>query len=97
MPPAVILALLAIVLLALAAVRLELNFRRSAAAGPGPRPHGAPHEPRSPKPEPRNHKPRLRAAPAGGYCQSTLSAAALRRGWRPVGSATAATPFCTRG
>jgi hypothetical protein len=93
MHPATLLALMAIVLLALAALRLELSFRRSAepAAGsslrrPLPEPPSPTVEPRSPKqeapspgPEPLSPKPRLRAAPAGGYCQSTLSAA-LGRG-----------------
>lgn len=72
MHPAAFLALLSIALLLLAAFRLELNFRRTAAAGPG-------QEPRGPRPEPRNPRPELRASPAGGYCQSPLPAAASRR------------------
>jgi hypothetical protein len=59
------LALLAIAMLILAAFRLELNFRRSS------RP--------APRPEPRKPRPGLRMAPAGGYCQTSFSAAALRK------------------
>lgn len=71
MPPVAFLALLTIALMLLAALRLELNFRRAAEAGPAP-------EPRSPRPEPRSSRPELRSAPAGGYCQSPLPFAALR-------------------
>ena len=71
MHPIAFLALLTIALLLLAALRLELNFRRTAEAGP---------EPRSPKPEPRGARPELRASPAGGYCQSPWSAGASRKG-----------------
>jgi hypothetical protein len=63
MHPIVFLALLAIVMLALAALRLELNFRR---AGEQSRES----EPRPQRPAPR---PELRAAPAGGYCQAPFS------------------------
>jgi hypothetical protein len=74
MHPIAFLALLTIALLLLAALRLELNFRRTARAGPG-------SEPGSPRPEPRRPaRPELRASPAGGYCQSPWSPAASRRG-----------------
>jgi hypothetical protein len=66
MPPAAFLALLTIAMLLLAALRLELNFRRTAEAGPG-------SEPRGPRPEPRRPRPELRASPAGGYCQAPFS------------------------
>jgi hypothetical protein len=66
MPPAALLALLTIAMLLLAALRLELDFRRAAEAGPGP-------EPRRPEREPRSPRPELRASPAGGYCQSPWS------------------------
>ena len=69
MPPVAFLALLTIALMLLAALRLELNFRRAAEAGPAP-------EPRT---EPRSSRPELRSAPAGGYCQSPWPVAALRR------------------
>ena len=72
MHPIAFLALLTIALLALAALRLELNFRRTAEAGHAP-------EPRNPRPEPRSPRPELRASPAGGYCQSPWSAPASRR------------------
>ena len=72
MPPAAFLALITIAMLLLAALRLELNFRRTAEAG-----HP---EPRSPGPEPRGPRPELRASPAGGYCQSPWSAGASRKG-----------------
>ncbi|HET9639838.1 MAG TPA: hypothetical protein VFP12_11590 [Allosphingosinicella sp.] len=71
MHPIAFLALLTIALLALAAFRLELDFRRTAQAGPEPLRPG--REEPSPRPE-------LRASPAGGYCQSPWSAAASRRG-----------------
>jgi hypothetical protein len=73
MPPIAFLALLTIAMLLLAALRLELNFRRTAGAGPGP-------EPLRPEREPR--RPELRASPAGGYCQSPWSSAASRRDLR---------------
>jgi len=72
MHPIAFLALLTIAMLLLAALRLELNFRRTAQAGPVP-------EPRGPKAEPRSPRPELRASPAGGYCQSPWSAPAARR------------------
>lgn len=56
MPPVALLALLSIALLLLSALRLELDFRRSSRS-PGAR-------------EPRSRPPELRAAPAGGYCQT---------------------------
>jgi hypothetical protein len=71
MPPIAFLALLTIAMLLLAALRLELNFRRTAATGPVSEPRRAEREPR---------RPELRASPAGGYCQSPWSAAASRRG-----------------
>jgi hypothetical protein len=70
MHPIAFLALLTIAMLLLAALRLELNFRRTAEPG---------HEPRGPRPEPRGPRPELRASPAGGYCQSPWSAGAPRR------------------
>ena len=74
MHPIVFLALLTIAMLALAALRLELNFRRTAQAGHAP-------EPRSSKPGPqRPARPELRASPAGGYCQSPWTAAPSRKG-----------------
>ncbi len=73
MHPAAFLALFSMVLLLVAALRLEMNFRRtgkedrkpeSGTAGPGRR---------LPPPE-------LRAAPAGGYWQAPVSPMALRKG-----------------
>jgi hypothetical protein len=92
MHPAAFLALLTIAMLLLAALRLELDFRRSPEAGPGREPH-------APKPEERSPRPELRASPAGGYCQSRFSVAAkgkgnkggaaaipnLRLGYQPIG------------
>jgi hypothetical protein len=60
MSAAAFLALLVIAMLPGAALRLELNFRRTSDR---------------PRPEPRNPKPELRASPAGGYCQAPFSAA----------------------
>jgi hypothetical protein len=60
MHPVAFLALLTIALLVLAALRLELNFRRTDKGCPEPA-NGAP-------------RPELRAAPAGGYCQPPLPA-----------------------
>ena len=71
MHPAVFLALLTILMLALAALRLELNFRRGAADGPA-------SEPAGPRAEPR-HRPELRTSPAGGYCQSPWSTGSLQK------------------
>lgn len=68
MHPAMLLALLTIAMLLLAALRLELNFRRAPQVGPAP-------EPGRPRREPRGRPPELRSAPAGGYCQSPLAAA----------------------
>jgi hypothetical protein len=73
MHPAVFLAMLTIAMLMLAALRLELNFRRTAQAGQAP-------EPRDARPEARSPRPELRASPAGGYCQPPLSALGTRRG-----------------
>jgi len=72
MHPIAFLALLTIAMLVLAALRLELDFRRTAEAEPRP-------EPRRPEREPRSSRPELRASPAGGYCQSPWSANASRR------------------
>jgi hypothetical protein len=71
MHPIALLALLTIAMLVLAALRLELDFRRTAQTVPGPEPRGPERESRSPRPE-------LRASPAGGYCQSPWSAASRR-------------------
>lgn len=65
MHPAAFLALLTIAMLMFAALRLELNFRRTLKTADGPEPQGDRHEPR-PAPE-------LRIGPAGGYCQKPLS------------------------
>ena len=72
MHPAVFLALLTIAMLALAALRLELNFRRTAEAGAG--------RDAGPRREQGKSKPELRASPAGGYCQSPWSQPPARRG-----------------
>ncbi|HEX8238394.1 MAG TPA: hypothetical protein VF574_01505 [Allosphingosinicella sp.] len=72
MHPAVFLALLTIAMLMLSALRLELNFRRTAEEGPA-------SEPRSPRPDTTGPRPELRASPAGGYCQSPWPPAAPRR------------------
>jgi hypothetical protein len=66
MPPIAFLALLTIVLLAFAAFRLELDFRRTCKEGAGP-------VPSAPRPEHRPRAPELRAAPAGGYWQAPSS------------------------
>lgn len=63
MHPAALLALLTILLLAFAALRLELDFRRTRGADTGT-------EPSVPGPERRIPPPELRAAPAGGYWQA---------------------------
>jgi hypothetical protein len=61
-----------IALLLLAALRLELDFRRAG---------GEPHAPEVPasRPERPPARPELRAAPAGGYCQAPFSPAAFGR------------------
>ena len=64
MSAAAFLALLVIAMLPGAALRLELNFRRT--SKPSPRP-----EQPSPKPGPRSPRPELRMTPAGGYCQAS--------------------------
>ena len=69
MSAAAFLALLVIAMLPGAALRLELNFRRSAKRRPEAKK----------RPEPRSPRPELRMSPAGGYCQAPLSAA-LRNG-----------------
>lgn len=76
MHPAAILALLTILMLALAALRLELNFRRTARAGGGAGPRSADREPAGPEPGPRDPRPELRASPAGGYWQAPFPRAA---------------------
>jgi hypothetical protein len=68
MPPIAFLALLTVALLALAALRLELEFRRTLKAGSAPEPRTPAPESRPPAREPR--APELRAAPAGGYWQA---------------------------
>jgi hypothetical protein len=65
MPPIAFLALLTIAMLVVAALRLELNFRKSG------------EEPA--KPERPARRPELRAAPAGGYCQAPFSPAFGKR------------------
>jgi hypothetical protein len=70
MSAAPFLALLAIAMLPGAALRLELNFRRTARRRPAV----------ESRPERRNPRPELRMSPAGGYGQAPLSAAALRNG-----------------
>ena len=75
MHPVAFLALLTIALLALAALRLELNFRRTVQAGPSAGPGGE-AEPAGHKPEPPSARPELRAPPAGGYWQAPYSRAA---------------------
>jgi hypothetical protein len=68
------LALLTIALLVLAALRLELDFRRTAEARPGAGPGGG--EPERRRPEAAASRPELRAPPAGGYWQAPFSRAA---------------------
>jgi hypothetical protein len=75
MHPAAFLALLTIALLALAALRLELDFRRGfgkAPEGVAPGPERRPPAPKRP--------PELRAAPAGGYWQAPVTPWTSRRG-----------------
>ncbi len=71
MSAAAFLALLVIAMLPGAALRLELNFRRTSEEGPEP-------DPRTPKSGRRNPRPELRLAPAGGYWQAPLPPASLR-------------------
>lgn len=80
MHPAAFLALLAIALLALAALRLELDFRRAFKEGPASEVAPEP-ESRGPEPAGRPRIPELRAAPAGGYWQAPIS----RPAFRPAG------------
>lgn len=75
MHPVAFLALLTIAMLALAAFRLELDFRRAAAAGPGAGPRRGEPEPSSEAERP-GARPELRAPPAGGYWQAPFSRAA---------------------
>jgi hypothetical protein len=76
MHPIAFLALLTIALLMLAALRLELNFRRIAEAGPNAGPGLGEAEPAGRQPEPPSARPELRAPPAGGYWQAPYSRAA---------------------
>ena len=63
MSAAAFLALVVIAMLPGAALRLELNFRRSSEERPEP-------APASPRPARSKPRPELRAAPAGGYWQA---------------------------
>lgn len=78
MHAAAFLALLTIAMLALAAFRLELDFRRTFKEGPAPEvgPSGPEH--RSPEPAVRPRAPELRASPAGGYWQAPIPRPAFR-------------------
>jgi hypothetical protein len=76
MHPIALLALLTIALLMLAALRLELNFRRIADAGPAAASGPGEAEPSGRKPERPSARPELRAPPAGGYWQAPYSRAA---------------------
>lgn len=76
MHPIAFLALLTIALLVLAALRLELNFRRTAEAGPEAGHGRGEAEPPGLRPEPPGTRPELRAPPAGGYWQAPYSRAA---------------------
>jgi hypothetical protein len=60
----------------LAALRLELNFRRTAEAGPGPAAGLGEAKPSGREPERPGARPELRAPPAGGYWQAPYSRAA---------------------
>jgi hypothetical protein len=76
MPPIAFLALLSMAMLLVAALRLELNFRRVAEAGPdigrgSDEPEALGREPQRAGP-----RPELRAPPAGGYWQAPYSRAA---------------------
>lgn len=76
MHPAAFLALLTILMLAIAALRLELNFRRTAEAGGGAEPRNAEREPAGPEAGSRGPRPELRSTPAGGYWQAPFPRAA---------------------
>jgi hypothetical protein len=76
MHPIAFLALLTIALLVLAALRLELNFRRTAEAGPGALAGSGEAEPPGRRPVRPGARPELRAPPAGGYWQAPYSRAA---------------------
>jgi hypothetical protein len=76
MHPVAFLALLSIALLILAALKLELNFRRTAEAGPAAGPGRAEAEPSGGQPKPPGARPELRAPPAGGYWQAPYPRAA---------------------
>lgn len=78
MHPAAFLALLVIAMLVLAAFRLELDFRRTSKSRPTS--------------EPRSSRPELRVAPAGGYCQTRFSAAAISAIGEAKPGATVAIP-----
>jgi hypothetical protein len=75
MNPAAFLALLTIAMLVFAAFRLELDFRRSAAAGSVAGPGRGEPKP-SLEAERPSARPELRAPPAGGYWQAPYSRAA---------------------
>lgn len=79
MHPVAFLALLTIALLVLAALRLELDFRRTCREGPKPEPEALRPERQPPRPERRAPTPELWAAPAGGYWQAPIPATALRK------------------
>ncbi|HYW16431.1 MAG TPA: hypothetical protein VE891_09805 [Allosphingosinicella sp.] len=76
MHPAAFLALLTIAMLAFGALRLELDFRRTAEAGPGRDPRGNEPDAAGRAPQAPGHRPELRAPPAGGYWQAPFSRAA---------------------
>lgn len=76
MHPVAFLALLMIALLVLGALRLELNFRRTAEAGPAAQPGLGGGEPDGRQPERPAARPELRAPPAGGYWQAPFPRAA---------------------
>ncbi|HEX8124708.1 MAG TPA: hypothetical protein VF548_03925 [Allosphingosinicella sp.] len=79
MPPIAFLALLSMAMLLLAVLRLELNFRRVAEAGPDIDPEsGVPQAPGR-EPQRAGPRPELRAPPAGGYWQAPYSRPQARR------------------
>jgi len=79
MHPAALLALLTIAMLVFAALRLELDFRRTCKEGPGPELVAPGPERRAPGPERRAPAPELRASPAGGYWQAPFARAPQAR------------------
>ncbi|HEX8512716.1 MAG TPA: hypothetical protein VF688_06365 [Allosphingosinicella sp.] len=76
MHPIAFLALLTIAMLTLAALRLELDFRRTAGAAPNAGSGRGEAEPAGRQPEAPSARPELRAPPAGGYWQAPYSRAA---------------------